>query len=143
MHICLIPSTPMSLHILLLSDGMFPFVMGGMQKHTFSLCEQLLIKAVRVTLFHAIPKGTVTSENEVRALFSKNSDLLNVKTFEFPNAGKLPGHYVRENILLSQNMFLEYNNSNKEFDLVYAQGFTGNSFVNSEFTNESPVNPCA
>jgi hypothetical protein len=40
--------------ILLLTDGIFPFVMGGMQKHSYYLAKYLDKEVVDVTLAHCV-----------------------------------------------------------------------------------------
>ena len=40
------------MHILLLTDGIYPFVLGGMQKHSAILTEELIRKGIKITLVH-------------------------------------------------------------------------------------------
>ena len=122
----------MNLRILLLTDGMFPYVMGGMQKHTFSLCEQLLVQGAHVTLYQALPKNKKVEEAEVRSLFKEGSQNLNVESFAFPSLDKLPGHYVRENLSLSNNFYNVYKAASLDYDMIYAQGFTGHAFIKDD-----------
>mgnify|MGYP000917428566 FL=1 len=38
--------------IALITDGIWPYVLGGMQKHSFYLCKYLAQNGVQVTLVH-------------------------------------------------------------------------------------------
>ena len=40
------------MRILLLTDGIYPYTMGGMQKHSYYLAKYLAQNNVNVTLFH-------------------------------------------------------------------------------------------
>ncbi|NND77798.1 MAG: glycosyltransferase family 4 protein [Flavobacteriales bacterium] len=122
----------MELRILFLTDGLFPYVMGGMQKHSFSLCEQLLAKGVKVTLFHALPQGMAVDEKKVRSLFKRGTENLMVRSFTFPSKDNLPGHYVRENIVLSNDMYNKYKEEGEEYDMIYGQGFTAHAFIKAD-----------
>jgi hypothetical protein len=39
------------------TDGMHPFVLGGMQKHTLGLCRALALQGVKLILIHGTPEG--------------------------------------------------------------------------------------
>ena len=51
--------------ILFLSDGITPFVVGGMQQHSYRLAKYLVLNGNEVTLFHFVQKGQpIPSESE-------------------------------------------------------------------------------
>ena len=65
--------------IAFLSDGIYPFVVGGMQKHSFCLAKELVILGNQVDLFHSINFGkNIPSSNFVNNLFFKGK-------YEFKN----------------------------------------------------------
>ena len=121
----------MSLRILFLSDGMHPFVLGGMQKHSYSLCEQLLKAKARLTIFHALPQGTEIDRDQIDTIFGKNENKPEIRSFYFPQGDKLPGHYVRDNIRLSHEYYEAAKTNLDQFDMIYGQGFTAYAFIKS------------
>jgi hypothetical protein len=40
------------MQIALITDGIWPYVMGGMQKHSYYLCKYLAQNKVNIHLFH-------------------------------------------------------------------------------------------
>ncbi len=118
---------------LILTDGISPFEIGGMQKHSYNLTKQLLLNGETVTLFHCVTgsKKLPSSEEVFSALGCNESALnhLTVKAFRFPKLGGMPGHYIRESYLLSCLYFESIKESLSGFDVVFAQGFTGWKFI--------------
>ncbi|WP_081782592.1 hypothetical protein [Marinilabilia salmonicolor] len=45
------------MRIALLTDGIYPHIMGGMQKHSYYLAKYLARAGVKVDVYHAIPEG--------------------------------------------------------------------------------------
>ncbi|MEL6697023.1 MAG: glycosyltransferase family 4 protein [Bacteroidota bacterium] len=109
------------MRIALLTDGIYPYVVGGMQKHSFYMAKYLAQREVEVMLFHYIPhnhKGaTPFSPEEAR--------FIQEVRLEFPAPGKLPGHYVRESKVYSTRIADALDEIEGSIDLVYAQGFSG------------------
>ncbi len=118
---------------LILTDGITPFEIGGMQKHSFNLVKQLLFNGENVTLFHCITrsKKIPTVEEVYQALDCDvvMQELLTVRAFRFPNLGNMPGHYIRESYLLSCHYYEDIREVISQFDVVFAQGFTGWKFI--------------
>jgi glycosyltransferase involved in cell wall biosynthesis len=125
---------------LVLTDGISPFEIGGMQKHSYNLARQLLINGETVTLLHCITKSKnlPTTEEVVIALDCSEAAIegLNVKAFRFPNLGKMPGHYIRESYLLSCHYFDFVKADLDQFDVVFAQGFTAWKFIEEKKKNQ-------
>jgi glycosyltransferase involved in cell wall biosynthesis len=113
--------------ILFLTDGIYPFQLGGMQKHSLILSRLLAKKGVEIKLFHIGGEGYSAD-----AFISNYGDERNIITevcIPFPKTDPLPGHYIRENKLYSKLIFDAVKNELDDFDLVYAQGFTGWHFI--------------
>lgn len=111
--------------ILILSDGVFPYVMGGMQKHTYFLTKYALKSGFIVKLVHCVSNNAY-KEEELRQLFDpKSNDRLQILNIPLADKGKLPGHYVR----FSKRFSLEVYNAVKDelnaYDYIYIQGFSG------------------
>ena len=118
---------------LVLTDGISPFEIGGMQKHSYNLTRQLLLNGETVTLFHCITqsKKLPTQEEVIGSLDCSDTalQLFNSKAFRFPNLGSMPGHYIRESYQLSCHYYQAIKDQLDQFDVVFAQGFTGWKFI--------------
>ena len=43
--------------IALITDGIYPYVMGGMQKHSYFLAKYLAKNKIKIDLYHYIASG--------------------------------------------------------------------------------------
>jgi len=113
--------------VLFLCDGLAPFVIGGMQQHSTMLVKHLAPLVDHITLMHC---GKVNEEPPTKAdvLLSlgrpSNVEVIGVK---FEDRGSFPGHYLRASKRLSLS-FLRRAGALHEYEVVYAQGLTGNAF---------------
>lgn len=117
------------MRLLFLSDGLAPFVTGGMQQHSAMLVKHMAPLVKHMTCMHCGPlNGAVPSEKDVLAEIEQP---INVKVIgiEFDDHGFLPGHYLRASRKLSRK-YLNSAGSLDDYDAIYAQGLTGNAFVN-------------
>lgn len=109
--------------VALVTDGIWPYVLGGMQKHSFYLCKYLAAKGVNIDLIHFnqsnydIKKLEVFTEEEKR--------YINSVIIDFPESKKWPGHYVIASYLHSKKIFDYLNKQLNEYDFIYTKGFTG------------------
>jgi glycosyltransferase involved in cell wall biosynthesis len=121
---------------LILTDGISPFEIGGMQKHSYNLTKQLLLNGEEVTLYHCVTRSVKlpSTEDVFAALGCSDAalKLLTVKAFRFPKLGSLPGHYIRESYLLSCQYYASIQEVLGGFDIVFAQGFTGWKFIEAK-----------
>ncbi len=113
--------------IALLTDGISPFVVGGMQTHSALLGKNLVSSGHVVDLFHFIHKpNNLPSENEVNKIIFGNTNFCFNKVFSyyFPQSIKFPGHYIWNSYLYSK---IVSNQLIKEsgYDLIIAKGFSG------------------
>ena len=121
---------------LLLTDGLSPFEMGGMQKHSANLLRHLLKKGHFVSVAHCVTKSRKIGESEVRKqLEIKSEEVCDIKQFVFPKTNRLPGHYIKESYLYSQKLFQYYSGQQQTWDIVFAQGFTGWKFLEERKKN--------
>lgn len=109
------------MRIALVTDGLYPDVIGGMQKHSFFLAQYLARNEVHVDLYFTAPKS------EDRRALSNFSDteqaFIHAVFVPFPNRGFLPGHYLKESLAYSNSIFRKFS-ERPPVDLIYAQGFT-------------------
>src|SRR5690554_3678964 len=108
--------------IALITDGLFPDVIGGMQKHSFFLVRYLARNEVQVDLYYTAPDS---GRNEALKRFTEAEMKYILPVFiPFPDKGSLPGHYIRESLEYSAAVY-HCINQRPEVDLIYSQGFTG------------------
>lgn len=112
--------------VALITDGIYPYVLGGMQKHSYYLAKYLAKWNVQVTVFHCLQGQT----EQYHSYFTKD-ELENLQFIEidFPEKKSLPGHYLRESKAYSR-LIAEHITKNKlSFDFIYTKGFTGSEFI--------------
>lgn len=120
--------------IALFTDGVYPYVFGGMQKHSYYLCKYLAQQKVKVDLYHTGP-----AEAETVALkgFTKEElSFINSIFIIFPSLGKFPGHYLIESYIYSKNIYCQFLKGEK-VDLIYCQGLTGWKTISEKFEGEN------
>lgn len=119
------------MNILIVSDGITPFVIGGMQKHSYNLTRQLALQGHRVTLFHCVTgKNKLPEGEEIHPLFGADA-MKNLESIclRFPAPSWYPGHYLKESYLYSRMVFKRIETRLEEFDFIYAKGFTAWYFL--------------
>jgi glycosyltransferase involved in cell wall biosynthesis len=111
--------------ICLLTDGITPYVTGGMQRHSFNLCNELLKQGHEVTLVHCVyGKSTLPKKEEVKLLFDQSENLA-VYTLRFPASSGMPGHYIKESYQYSFAITSLLKDKFPLFDIIYVKGFSG------------------
>ena len=112
--------------ILLLTDGITPYVLGGMQKHSANLAKYLTLAGVEVTLVHCVAQEKeIPSDDEVNSiLFSGEQKLNKIIGLKFPSMGKAPGHYLKESYRYSEMVFEKVKDELDSYDFIYAKGFS-------------------
>lgn len=111
--------------ICLLTDGITPYVTGGMQRHSFNLCNELLNQESEVTLIHCVfGKSALPKKEEVKLHFEKPKNLT-VYSLRFPASSGMPGHYLKESYQYSSAITSLLKEQLSTFDLIYVKGFSG------------------
>lgn len=125
--------------LLLITDGITPFVIGGMQKHSAGIAKHLSEKGVDVTLVHCVPydKKVPTREEVLESLGLTSESPLEVVGMRFPKPGFVPGHYLNESYLYSMQVYFLLKDRLKEFDFIYCKGFSGWYFLKKKKSGES------
>ncbi|MCA1763901.1 MAG: glycosyltransferase family 4 protein [Flavobacteriales bacterium] len=112
------------MHVAVLTDGIYPYTIGGMQRHSTNLVYNLLKKDVKITLVFCVGDEKLPADEEVRNQFDASPEQLRVVGLKFPATRKIPGHYIRESYqyacLIYETLKEDWNN----FDFIYAKGFT-------------------
>ncbi len=117
------------MHVLFLADGLFPFVVGGMQKHSTMLIKHLspLVDQITVCTCGEINSAPPSEKDILDELVTSKKNI-RVLTYTFEDRGKFPGHYLRASRKLSR-AFLDLAGDLSPYDCIYAQGLTGDAFL--------------
>lgn len=115
--------------IALLTDGIYPYVIGGMQRHSFYLAKYLAAAGVRVDLYHTNQSQKDISELEGFTAEEK----ANIRSFviPFPKFEASPGHYIRESYAYSVSIWNIFKKQSK-VDFIIAKGFSGWELINQK-----------
>jgi glycosyltransferase involved in cell wall biosynthesis len=129
--------------IAVLTDGISPFVMGGMQKHSNNLVKHLVSLGHQVTLVHCVQShaNKPTKEEVLEALEIADSTLLKLFTLRFPKAGFLPGHYLKESYQYSRMIYDLLKEEWNSFDFIYSKGFTAWHLLSEKQKNKKSLPP--
>ena len=105
----------------LLTTGIWPFVIGGVQKHSYYLFRYLARAGIQVDLYHTTFNGTIPNLPEQ---FSKTElQYINDIYVPFPSFDKLPGKYLRASYQYSERLFEEVLKREMP-DIVYSKGLS-------------------
>ena len=117
--------------ILLLTDGVMPFAMGGMQKHSQQLALHMAESGLEVTLVHCIyGNQPLPSKAELSAAFGEKAmSHLEIISLRFPRLGKIPGHYLNESYVYSKIIYEKLHDRIATFDFIYSKGFSAWYFI--------------
>ena len=117
------------MHVLFLADGLFPFVVGGMQKHSTMLIKHLSPLVDQITVCTCVEiNAAPPPEKDILEELVTSKKNIQVLTCTFEDRGKYPGHYLRASRKLSRT-FLNLAGDLSRYDCVYAQGLTGDAFL--------------
>jgi glycosyltransferase involved in cell wall biosynthesis len=131
------------LRLLILADGVFPLVVGGMQRHSSYLVRFLVARGHHVTLGHFVPPGQAIPDRDAvcRALEIPPDAPFDQVCVRFPSFGRMPGHYLRESYACSRILYDRLRSRLGEYDFIYAKGFMGWYFVEMRQKKSSEVPP--
>lgn len=111
--------------IALITDGIYPYVIGGMQKHSLLLAKYLSKKKIFVDLYHYIPEDSI----ELESPFSEEENkYIKIISLDYPETFNFPGHYLYERYLYSNKAFVKFQEQPKP-DFIYIKGFAGWKFL--------------
>jgi len=111
------------LRVALITDGIWPYVLGGMQKHSFYLCKYLARNKVHVHLVHFNQSNY--DINKLEFFSEEEKKFITPVVVDFPKSIALPGHYIRNSYKHSQLIFNAIKDQLPNFDFIYTKGFTG------------------
>ncbi|MCX8080983.1 MAG: glycosyltransferase family 4 protein [Bacteroidia bacterium] len=109
------------MRIALFTDGISPYVLGGMQKHSYYVCKYLAASGIHVDLYHF---NQSTYDIHQLEFFTKEEkkNITNI-VLTFPTPPPFPGHYIYASWIYSRMIFEEFIKRGP-VDFIYAKGFT-------------------
>lgn len=111
------------MRILFLTDGFYPFVLGGMQKHSYNLIKQFNALDYRVHVIYTC-KAKPSFQSIYNELnISEDSKKITFEYIPFPNYPAFPAHYILESYIYSKRIYHALLSKIHEFDIVYSKGF--------------------
>jgi len=119
------------MRVALITDGIWPYVLGGMQKHSFYLCKYFAQNRVEVELFHFnqsnydISKLEFFSEEELK--------YIRATVIDFPKSIAFPGHYLYNSYKYSKLIYGVIKNQLQRYDFIYTKGFAGWYLIEQRF----------
>jgi len=114
--------------ILLLTDGLYPFSIGGMQKHSTNLMLCLAEDpSIELCVVHT--SSTKRSPNFLREFGEAIAKKVREIYIPFPSYARMPGHYIRSSYKYSCLIWNRLESDIENFDFIYAKGFSAWKFL--------------
>jgi glycosyltransferase involved in cell wall biosynthesis len=111
------------MRIALITDGISPYVIGGMQKHSFYLAKYFAKHHIQVDLIHYNH-----SDFDIKRLeffTAEEQQYINSIIIQFPSSAKFPGHYIYKSYKYSCLAFEAIKSQLSSYDFIYTKGFSG------------------
>lgn len=125
--------------IALITDGIAPYVIGGMQKHSFYLAKYFARHKIYVDLYHY---NDSTYNIDLLEFFSdEEKQYINSIVLDFPKSDSLPGHYIRQSYQYSCLIFNAIKSKLNSYDFIYTKGFTGWKLITEKHKGNIQCSP--
>ncbi|MDX2171602.1 MAG: glycosyltransferase family 4 protein [Bacteroidota bacterium] len=118
------------MRIALITDGIWPYVLGGMQKHSYYLCKYLAQNKVQVDLVHYNASNYDIAKLEF--FTNEEKKYITPIIINFPKGLPFPGHYIYKSYKHSKLIFQAIKDNLQAYDFVYTKGFTGWYLINQK-----------
>jgi glycosyltransferase involved in cell wall biosynthesis len=120
------------LNILFITDGIYPFTLGGMQKHAYYLVQFFATTKHKLTVV-ITGDNYLSGEDIAMKLFPKEiPDNIQFHFIPKPKVRNFPGHYLVESWMYSKRVYGAFCNQFQNFDLILAKGFTAWYFTKTK-----------
>ncbi len=121
--------------VALLTEGIYPYDIGGMQKHSFALVKYFAKNKIYVDVY---TKDTRQNREKLFELLDPvEIKYVRLKFSRFPEFVWFPGHYLVSSYLYSKRIY-EQLLDHSDVDFVYVQGFAGWYLLNRKKTKRLP-----
>ncbi len=118
------------MRIALITDGIWPYVLGGMQKHSYYLCKYLAQNKINVDLVHF--NNSTYDINKLEFFTDDEKKYINSIIVNFPTSFPFPGHYIYNSYKHSKLIHHTIKDNLKAYDFIYTKGFTGWYLINQK-----------
>jgi glycosyltransferase involved in cell wall biosynthesis len=112
------------LHLAFLTNGIFPYKVGGIQKHTTNLVRNLARAGVRVDVF-VVKDEQHPAESAILEEQFDSSENISISCVPIPKWPYFPGHYYLTCWRQSKCLRDAVLNASPEYDFIFAQGYMG------------------
>ena len=126
------------MRIALITDGIAPYVLGGMQKHSFYLAKYLAKNKIHVDLLHYNDSAFDISKLEF--FTEQEKEFIHPIVLQFPTSAKFPGHYVYKSYKYSCLTFDAIKDKLNTYDFIYTKGFSGWKLISEK--NKGNITCC-
>lgn len=109
--------------IALITDGIWPYVLGGMQKHSYYLCKYFAKNKIQVDLFHF--NQSELNINALDVFTDEEKKYIHSYVLKFPDSAKGFGHYIKNSHRYSEVVFDAIKDKLNNYDFIYTKGFSG------------------
>lgn len=123
------------MRLALLTDGVFPHVVGGIQKHSAHLARYLARAGAEVELHH-LPGDDPEGAAALAGFDEADRARIDSRLSTWPSRLRLPGHYLRESRAHSEALLRDVRPRLADLDCIYAQGLTGLAFTRARARGE-------
>ncbi len=111
------------MRIALITDGISPYVIGGMQKHSFYLAKYFAKHQIQVDLIHY--NHSDFDIKHLEFFTNEEQSYINSIVIQFPTSVKFPGHYIYNSYRYSCLAFKIIKSQLSSYDFIYTKGFSG------------------
>ncbi len=123
------------MRIALVTDGIYPYVIGGMQKHSFYLAKYFAQNSIYVDLYHTSLDMEIAEK--IDCFSDSEKAYITSIIIPFPKADSFPGHYIREMRLYSSEIYKVL--QKRAVDFIYVQGLSGLKFLENRLIAKTPI----
>lgn len=122
--------------IALLTDGIYPYVIGGMQRHSFQLVKYFAQKKHTVYLFHC--NSSTYDVTKLEFFSPEEKQFIHSFVIPFPHKSYFPFHYLFESWQYSKYIRHSLEKVISDVDFVFAQGFCAWSLLANKGNSKFP-----
>ena len=118
------------MRLALITDGIWPYVLGGMQKHSYYLCKYLAQNKIQVDLYHFNQSNYDVKKLEF--FTDEEKQFIQSILVDFPSSPRFPGHYIYNSYQYSKQIFSAAKSQLQSYDFIYTKGFAGWFLINQK-----------
>ncbi len=122
------------MRVALITDGIWPYVIGGMQKHSFYLAKYLAKQHINVDLLHY--NNSELNINDLDCFTEEEKKYIRSIVLQFPKPLRFPGHYIYASYKYSELAYNSIKADLHKYDFIYTKGFSGWKLINTKHRGE-------